>query len=119
MRRVGGITSEDAGNFAEAERLYRVLKKSRQANYTANFSKCLRPPRACGEPAGAIFCGRKATLIEIRQLSLTAACKARQGLIGATKVADRSEKSNLDLPPSHRAIRSQGGRGNPVALSSG
>jgi hypothetical protein len=32
--------------------------------------------------------GRKATLIEIRQLSLTAACKARHG-VGATKVADR------------------------------
>src|SRR5205807_1614057 len=67
-------------------------------------------------PVGAIFCGRKATLIEIRQLSLTAACKARHG-VGRQKSLIASGK-RPPLPPKHRAIREPrgGGRGNPVAL---
>jgi hypothetical protein len=37
----------------------------------------MRPLRCVWEPADAVFCGRKATLIEIRQSSLIAVCNAR------------------------------------------
>jgi hypothetical protein len=51
---------------------------TRRANYTANFSECLR---AVGvwRAAGAIFCGTKATLTEIRQGALLR--PARRGTV--------------------------------------
>src|SRR5215472_5830256 len=48
-----------------ARRHWILLNSTRRANYTANFSKCLRPLSVGARAAGAIFCGRKATLIEI------------------------------------------------------
>src|SRR5262249_17286365 len=65
------------------------------------------------------FLRQKSNTDEIRQLSLTAACKARHG-VEATKVADRLGKATSASPEAPSDQRATGrGRGNPVALSSG
>src|SRR5262249_31811890 len=40
-----------------------LLNNMRRANYTANFSKCLRPLSGGAGAAGAIFCDRKAKVV--------------------------------------------------------
>src|SRR5262245_855097 len=65
--------------------------------------------------SGAIFCDRKATLIEIRQLGLTAACKALHSQNwGDNLLIARKVDPRLPQAPSDQGAT---GGGNPVALS--
>src|SRR5262249_54894727 len=53
-----------------------LLNNTRRANYTANFSKCLRPLSGGAGAEGAIFCDRKAKVVgrAMPRCSLCPAC---------------------------------------------
>src|SRR5262249_3131469 len=55
-----------------------LLNNTRRANYTANFSKCLRPLSGGAGAAGAIFCDRKAKIVgrAIPRCSPCPACRS-------------------------------------------